>query len=77
MKKTTNTRLLVNVGYEYAFIPTDKLQADKLQGISLKEAGKIIVDGVERAVFKAETFAESQKLDALFDSEDIKTFRIQ
>ena len=71
MKKTTNTRLLVNVGYEYAFIPTDKLQ-----GISLKEAGKIIVDGVECAVFKAETFAESQKLDALFDSEDIKTFRI-
>lgn len=71
MKKTTNTRLLVNVGYEYAFIPTDKLQ-----GISLKEAGKIIVDEVERAVFKAETFAESQKLDALFDSEDVKTFRI-
>lgn len=72
MKETTSTRLLVNVGYEYAFIPTDKLQ-----GISLKEAGKIIVDGVERSVFKAETFAESQKLDALFDSEDIKTFRIQ
>lgn len=72
MTKNINTRLLVNVGYEYAFIPTDNLQ-----GISLKEAGKIIVDEVERAVFKAETFAESQKLDALFDSEDIKTFRIQ
>lgn len=72
MKKITNTRLLVNVGYEYAFIPTDKLQ-----GISLKEAGKVIVDGVERAVFKGETFSESQKLDAFFDSEDIKTFRIQ
>ena len=71
MKKTTNTRLLVNVGYEYAFIPTDKLQ-----GISLKEAGKVIVDGVERAVFKGETFSESQKLDAFFDSEDIETFRI-
>lgn len=71
MKKTTNTRLLVNVGYEYAFIPTDKLQ-----GIFLKETGKIIVDEVERAVFKGETFAESQKLDALFDSEGIKTFRI-
>lgn len=54
MTKNINTRLLVNVGYEYAFIPTDNLQ-----GISLKEAGKIIVDGVERAVFKAETFAES------------------
>lgn len=71
MKKTTNTRLLVNVGYEYAFIPTDKLQ-----GIFLKETGKIIVDEVERAVSKAETFAESQKLDELFDSEDIETFRI-
>lgn len=68
----SNTRLLVNVGYEYAFIPTDKLQ-----GISLKEAGKIIVDEVERAVSKAETFAESQKLDGLFDSKDVKPFRIQ
>lgn len=71
MTKNINTRLLLNVGYEYAFIPTDKLQ-----GISLKEAGKIIVDEVEYAVFKAETFAESQKLDVLFDSEDVKTFRI-
>lgn len=71
MKKTTNTRLLVNVGYEYAFIPTDKLK-----GIALKEAGKIIVDEVEHAVSKAETFAESQKLDELFDNKDIETFRI-
>ena len=67
----SSTRLLVNVGYEYAFIPTDKLQ-----GISLKETGKIIVDEVERAVFKAETFAESQKLDKLFDSKEVETFRI-
>lgn len=67
----SSTRILVNVGYEYAFIPTDKLK-----GITLKKAGKIIVDEVERSVFKAETFAESQKLDILFDSEDVKTFRI-
>lgn len=51
-----STRLLVNVGYEYAFIPTDRLK-----GIALKEVGKIIVDEVEHAVSKAETFAESQK----------------
>lgn len=69
MKETTSTRLLVNVGYEYAFIPTGKLK-----GIALKEVGVIVVDGVERSVFKAETFAESQKLDILFDSEDVKTF---
>ena len=67
----SSTRILVNVGYEYAFISTDKLK-----GIALKEAGKIIVDEVEHAVAKAETFAESQKLDDLFDSEDIETFRI-
>lgn len=67
----SNTRILVNVGYEYAFIPTDKLK-----GIALKAAGKIIVDEVEHAVFKAETFAESQKIDALFDNKDIETFRI-
>ena len=66
-----STRLLVNVGYEYAFIPTDRLK-----GITLKEVGKIIVDEVEHTVSKAETFAESQKLDELFDSEDIETFRI-
>lgn len=71
MTKNINTRLLVNVGYEYAFIPTDNLQ-----GIALKEAGKIIVDEVEHAVSKAETFAESQKLDKLFDNKDIETFRI-
>lgn len=67
----SNTCILVNVGYEYAFIPTDKLK-----GITLKEAGKIIVDEVERSVFKAETFAESQKLDKLFDSKEVETFRI-
>lgn len=67
----SSTRILINVGYEYAFIPTDKLK-----GITLKEAGKNIVDGVEHTVFKAETFAESQKLDELFDSEEIETFRI-
>ena len=72
MTKNISTRLLVNVGYEYAFIPTDKLK-----GIALKEAGKIIVDEVEHAVSKAETFAESQKLDVLFDSKDVKPFRIQ
>lgn len=71
MTKNISTRILVNVGYEYAFIPTDKLK-----GIALKEAGKIIVDEVEYAVFKAETFAESQKLDELFDNKDIETFRI-
>lgn len=71
MKETTSTRLLVNVGYEYAFI-----SKDKLRGVALKEVGVIVVDGVERSVFKAETFAESQKLDVLFDSEDVKTFRI-
>lgn len=71
MKETTSTRILVNVGYEYAFIPTDKLK-----GIALKEAGKIIVDEVEHAVSKAENFTDSQKLDVLFDSEDVKTFRI-
>ena len=68
----SSTRILVNVGYEYAFIPTDKLK-----GITLKKAGKIIVDEVEHAVSKAETFAESQKLDVLFDSKDVKPFRIQ
>lgn len=67
----SNTRILVNVGYEYAFIPTGKLK-----GIALKEAGMIIVDEVKHAVFKAETFAESQKLDKLFDNKDIETFRI-
>lgn len=67
----SSTRLLVNVGYEYSFVPKEKLR-----GIALKEAGKIVVDEVEHAVFKAETFAESQKLDILFDSEDVKTFRI-
>lgn len=67
----SSTRILVNVGYEYVFIPTDKLK-----GIALKEAGKIIVDEVEYAVFKAETFAESQKIDELFDNKDIETFRI-
>ena len=71
MKKTTSTRILINVGYEYAFIPTDKLK-----GIALKEAGRIIVDGIEHIVFKAETFTESQKLDELFDSNDIDNFRI-
>lgn len=67
----SSTRILVNVGYEYAFIPTDKLK-----GITLKKAGKIIVDEVERSVFKAETFAESQKLDKLFDSNEVENFRI-
>lgn len=71
MKKTTSTRILINVGYEYAFIPSEKLK-----GIALREAGKIIVDEVEHAVFKAETFSESQKLDELFDNKDIETFRI-
>ena len=71
MKETTSTLLLVNVGYEYAFIPKEKIK-----GIPLREAGKINVDGAELAVFKGETFAESQKLDILFDSEDVKTFRI-
>lgn len=71
MKKTTSTRILINVGYEYAFIPTNKLK-----GIALKEAGRIIVDGIEHIVFKAETFTESQKLDELFDSNDIDNFRI-
>ena len=71
MKETTSARILVNVGYEYAFIPTDKLK-----GIALKEAGRIIVDGIEHIVFKAETFTESQKLDELFDSNDIDNFRI-
>ena len=71
MTKNINTRLLVNVGYEYAFIPTDRLK-----GIALKEVGKIIVDEVEHAVSKAETFAESQKLDKLFDSKEVETFRI-
>lgn len=71
MKETTSTRLLVNVGYEYAFIPKEKLR-----GVALKEAGKIIVDEVEHAVFKAETFSESQKLDELFDNKDIETFRL-
>ena len=66
-----STRILVNVGYEYAFIPTGKLK-----GIALKEVGVIVVDGVERSVFKAETFVESQKLDKLFDNKDIETFRI-
>lgn len=72
MKKATSTRILVNVGYEYAFIPSEMLK-----GISLREAGKISIDGSENAVFKAETFAESQKLDKLFDSNDIDNFRIQ
>lgn len=67
----SSTRILVNVGYEYAFIPTDRLK-----GITLKKAGKIIVDEVERSVFKAETFAESQKLDKLFDSNEVENFRI-
>lgn len=71
MKNTTSTRILVNVGYEYAFIPSGKLK-----GISLREAGKISIDGSEHAVFKAETFDESQKLDELFDNKDIETFRI-
>lgn len=70
MKETTSTRILVNVGYEYAFIPTEKLR-----GIALKKAGKNIVDGVEHTLFKAETFTDSQKLDELFDSEEIETFR--
>lgn len=67
----SSTRLLVNVGYEYAFVPKEKLR-----GIALKEAGKIVVDEVEHAVFKAETFSESQKLDELFDNKDIETFRL-
>ena len=71
MKETTSTRLLVNVGYEYAFIPKEKLK-----GIPLKKAWKINVDGAELAVFKGETFTDSQKLDELFDSEEIETFRI-
>ena len=71
MKETTSTRLLVNVGYEYAFVPKEKLK-----GILLKKAGKINVDGAELAVFKGETFAESQKIDELFDNKDIETFRI-
>ena len=71
MKETTSTRILVNVGYEYAFIPKEKLR-----GVALKEAGKIIVDEVEHAVSKAETFADSQKMDKLFDSKEVETFRI-
>lgn len=67
----SSTRLLVNVGYEYSFVPKEKLR-----GIALKEAGKIVVDEVEHAVFKAETFSESQKLDELFDNKDIETFRL-
>lgn len=67
----SSTRLLVNVGYEYAFIPKEKLR-----GVALKEAGKIIVDEVEHAVSKAETFTDSQKLDELFDSKDVEIFRI-
>lgn len=67
----SSTRLLVSVGYEYSFVPKEKLR-----GIALKEAGKIVVDEVEHAVFKAETFSESQKLDELFDNKDIETFRL-
>lgn len=72
MTKNINTHLLVNVGYEYAFIP-----AEQLKGITLEEAGKVTIDSEEYIFFKAETFFESRKLDAIFDSGEIAPFRIK
>lgn len=57
-----NNMFAVAVGYHFGFIP-----ASELNGITLKDSGAIRYEGENWNLFKAASYEESRKIDALLD----------
>lgn len=63
--------LIVKVGYEFALV-----SKGQVKHISLVKDGEMEYQGTVYPCYRASTFEESQKLDRLFDSGLVETFRL-
>lgn len=71
-EKEKKGMLIVKVGYEYALVTKEQVKH-----ISLVKDGEMEYQGTTYPRYHASSFEESEKLDHLFDSGAVETFRLK